>query len=71
MSEYEKSSSQAMAKVIQYLKEVRFEMSKVVWPTREEVAKLTILVLVISFIVGFYVSGLDYMFTRLLTQALN
>jgi preprotein translocase subunit SecE len=51
---------------IDYLKEVRFELSKVVWPKRQEVIKLTLIVLIISAIVGIYVGGLDYLFTKTL-----
>lgn len=61
----------SVRRVTTYFKEVKFEMSKVVWPSREQVAKLTTLVVVISAIVGFYVSGLDYIFTELLTKAIN
>jgi preprotein translocase subunit SecE len=53
-------------KAIQFLKDVRFELSKVTWPKREEVIKLTLTVLLISAIVGAYVGGLDFIFTKLL-----
>ena len=52
--------------LVTYLKEVQLEISKVVWPKREEIVKLTLIVLLISGIVGFYVGGLDYAFTKLL-----
>ena len=55
-----------MKKVIKYLKEVRVELKKVVWPTKEEVAKLTLIVVAISIIVGVYLGGLDYIFTKML-----
>lgn len=57
---------QAVKAAIDYLKEVRFELSKVVWPKRQEVIKLTLIVLIISAIVGIYVGGLDYLFTKTL-----
>jgi preprotein translocase subunit SecE len=53
-------------KAIQFLKDVRFELSKVVWPKREEVIKLTLIVFIISAIVGIYVGTLDFSFTKLL-----
>ena len=55
-----------MKKAIQYLKEVRLELSKVVWPKREEVIKLTLTVIIISIIVGIYMGTLDFGFTKLL-----
>jgi preprotein translocase subunit SecE len=57
--------------LITYLNEVKFELSKVVWPKREEVLKLTLIVFLISAIVGAYVGGLDFIFTKLLTVLLS
>ncbi len=55
-----------MKAVTKYLSEVRVELSKVVWPKREEVIKLTLIVILISGIVGIYVGLLDITFTKLL-----
>jgi len=57
--------------IIKYLKEVRIELSKVSWPTREEIVKLTTIILVASLIVGLYVGGLDVLFTNLLGMFLK
>ncbi len=51
---------------IKYLREVRLELSKVVWPKKQEVIKLTLTVIIISVIVGLYVGALDFGFTKLL-----
>ncbi len=55
-----------METIINYFSEVRVELSKVVWPKRDEVIRLTLVVLAISFIVGVYTGGLDFIFTKLL-----
>ena len=55
-----------MKTITNYLAEVRAELIKVVWPKREQVVKLTLIVLVISAIVGAYLGGLDFAFTKLL-----
>ena len=55
-----------MKAVINYLREVRFELSKVVWPKRQEVIRLTLVVFLISGIIGAYVGGVDFVFTKLL-----
>jgi len=52
--------------VLAYLSEVRLELSKVIWPKRSEVIKLTTVVFIISGIVGIYTGTLDYIFTKLL-----
>ena len=41
-------------------------MTKVVWPKREEVIKLTLIVFIISGIIAGYVGALDFAFTKLL-----
>ncbi|MBI2103860.1 preprotein translocase subunit SecE [Candidatus Woesebacteria bacterium] len=54
-------------RVIQkYFSEVKLELSKVVWPKKQEVVRLTLVVLSISAIVGIYLGGIDYLFTKLL-----
>jgi preprotein translocase subunit SecE len=59
-----------MNKIAQYLSEVKTELSKVIWPKRQEVLKLTLVVLFISALVGAYVGGLDYIFTNILKTIL-
>lgn len=48
---------------VNFVKEVRTELTKVVWPGREETIRLTIVVLAISIVVGFFVGGFDALFT--------
>lgn len=55
-----------MKAAIDYFSEVKLELSKVTWPTRDNVTKLTLIVFVISAIVAAYVGGLDFLFTKLL-----
>ena len=52
-----------MISPITYLKQTRDEMAKVVWPTRADVFRLTMIVLFVSVIVGLYIGALDYVFT--------
>ncbi|MCL5434915.1 MAG: preprotein translocase subunit SecE [Patescibacteria group bacterium] len=49
-----------------FLKEVNEELKKVVWPTRNEVIRLTTVVLIVSLIVGLYLGGLDFILTKIL-----
>ena len=48
-----------MNKLIEYLKNVRVEMAKVSWPTREEVTSATVLVVVLSAAVSLFVFVCD------------
>lgn len=51
---------------LKFLKQVRSELKKVIWPTKKEVIKLTGVVILISFIVGIYIGVLDYVFGKLM-----
>ena len=57
--------------VIQYFQEVRSELGKVIWPKREEVIRLTLIVLIVSGLVAAYVGGVDYVLTKLLEVVLT
>ena len=61
----------SVARVFSYLGEVRSELTKIEWPKKEEVIRLTLVVFSISAIVGVYLGGLDLLFTKLLTAILT
>ena len=48
-----------------YFKESTVELGKVVWPKRNETARLTIIVIFVSIVIGGYIAGLDAIFTKL------
>jgi len=48
-----------------FLREVRDELKKVVWPTRDEVIRLTGVVILVSLIVGIFLGGTDFILTKL------
>jgi preprotein translocase SecE subunit len=47
-----------------YVAESWSELKKVSWPNRDQVRKLTILVFVISFVVGLYITFFDLVFDQ-------
>lgn len=49
-----------------FLEQVREELSKVVWPTRDEVVRLTTVVIIVSLAVGLFLGGIDFFLTKLL-----
>lgn len=55
-----------MVTPITFLKETKDELTKVVWPTRQEVIRLTGVVILVSLIVGIFLGGLDFVFTKLI-----
>jgi len=54
-----------MTTPVNFLKETYDELKKVVWPTREEVVRLTLVVIAVSVIIGIYIGGIDYIFTKI------
>ncbi len=60
-----RGNSNSMVKSpIVFLGEVRSELEKVVWPTRAETIRLTVVVILVSVTVGLLISGLDITFTK-------
>jgi preprotein translocase subunit SecE len=53
-------------RIRRYFDEVWSELKKVSWPTREQVRNLTVLVFMISIVVGLYITVLDSVFQGLL-----
>jgi len=54
------------SKIANFLKEVRIELKKVTWPTRQETIKYTLLVIGVSAGVAIFLGGMDYIFQFLL-----
>lgn len=60
-----------MEQVVKFLKEVRGEFGKVVWPSREEAIKLTLIVIGTAALCGIFISGLDYLFSNLVERLIK
>ncbi|EKD91155.1 MAG: hypothetical protein ACD_30C00041G0015 [uncultured bacterium] len=52
-------------KIVDFLSEVRVELLKVVWPSREQTIRLTVMVILVTLIVGFFLGGIDFLLTKL------
>ena len=51
-------------KIINYLKEIKSESKKVVWPGKDYIIAATVVVLVIVFLVAVFITLIDYGFSR-------
>ena len=58
-----------LAEARAFLQEVRGELKKVTWPSRQEVYSTTLVVIATSIFFGFYLWGLDIVFSRALSLA--
>jgi preprotein translocase subunit SecE len=60
-----------MATPAAFLRETKDELKKVAWPNRQEVIRLTMVVITVSLLVGIFLGGLDFIFVNLLTIILK
>ena len=59
------------AGVRQFLREVRQELKRVNWPTRQELVAYTVVVLVSVTVLTSFVFGLDYVFSKLVLRVFS
>jgi preprotein translocase subunit SecE len=50
-------------RVVTYLREVRIELSRVNWPTRLELTRMSIVVLIVLLVMAIYLGTFDYIYT--------
>lgn len=56
---------------VQFLKEVRVELSKVVWPSKRETIRLTLIIIGVSLAVGIFLGGIDFVLTKIMEVILR
>lgn len=60
-----------MPNVFVFFKEVKEELAKVAWPSREQTIRYTILVIIVAAATGLFLGGLDYILTALTAFFIN
>ncbi|MBI2861181.1 MAG: preprotein translocase subunit SecE [Chloroflexi bacterium] len=58
-------------RLFRFLRETRGELRRVVWPTRQEWTNLTVVVIVISVLMGFLLGLIDFVFNQFFTWLLG
>jgi len=53
-------------KISTFLQAVKAEMKKVTWPSRSEIIRSTLIVMVTIVIFGIFIGGIDFMFFQIL-----
>ena len=53
---------------VAFLQETYQELRKSVWPSREETARLTVVVIILAIVAGFFLGGLDRIFSEVFTR---
>jgi preprotein translocase subunit SecE len=57
-----------VTRIRRFLNEAWSELKKVHWPTRQQTRNLTVLVFVISAVIGVYIAFFDLIFTQVITR---
>ncbi|OGE80158.1 MAG: preprotein translocase subunit SecE [Candidatus Doudnabacteria bacterium RIFCSPHIGHO2_01_FULL_45_18] len=60
-----------MANPLQFIREARAELGKVVWPSRKDTIRVTIAVIVLSLAVAMFLGAVDYGLTKLFEWVVN
>lgn len=64
-----KTSSKALLTSLpgfKFLNEVDSELRKVTWPNRKKVIRMSVIVVIVSLVIGLYLGALDFAFTSLM-----
>ncbi|MFH0935934.1 MAG: preprotein translocase subunit SecE [Candidatus Omnitrophota bacterium] len=56
-----------LGKPVKFIKEVRAELRKVSWSTRQELIGATLVVIVATFLAAIYIGGIDLVLSKLLS----
>jgi preprotein translocase subunit SecE len=60
-----------MAPAVKFVRETYDELKQVVWPTRNDVIRLTLIVIALSVLMGLYIGGLDWVFAKVMELLLK
>lgn len=60
-----------MSKVLNYIKETKAEMKNVTWPSRKSAIYSTVIVIVVSIAIAYYLGFFDFLFSKIFTYFLT
>ena len=60
-----------MSKITEYFKDTKAELKHVVWPGRNQVFYYTLIVIVLSVLVAYYLGVFDFIFSRGLEKVIS
>ena len=60
-----------MSKLTEYIKETKGELKHVIWPSKNQTFYYTLIVVVLSIIVAYYLGILDYIFGQGLQRLIS
>jgi preprotein translocase subunit SecE len=60
-----------MSKISEYFKETKIELKHVIWPTRKQTLFYTIIVIVLSVLIAYFLGIFDFLFSKGLGSLIN
>jgi len=57
-----------MSKISDYLKETKTELKHVIWPSKSQTIYYTVIVIVLSILVAYFLGVFDFIFSRGLSE---
>ena len=60
-----------MSKAIEYFKEIKGELKHVIWPSKKQTIFYTIIVIVLSVIVAYFLGVFDFIFSKGLEKIIS
>lgn len=60
-----------MSKIIEYLKDTKTELKHVIWPKRSQTLYYTLIVIILSVLVAYFLGIFDFIFSRGLEKILS
>jgi len=60
-----------MSKLTEYIKETKTELKHVIWPSRSQTMYYTLIVIILSITIAYYLGIFDFLFSRGLEKILS
>lgn len=60
-----------MSKISEYFKETKVELKHVIWPSRKQTIFYTIIVIVLSILIAYFLGIFDFIFSKGLGSLIN
>ncbi|HEY4503084.1 MAG TPA: preprotein translocase subunit SecE [Candidatus Paceibacterota bacterium] len=60
-----------MSKIVNYLKETKTELKHVIWPSGSQTLYYTLIVVVLSILIAYFLGVFDYIFSRGLEKIIS
>jgi len=64
-------SKNIMSKITEYFKETKTELKHVIWPNRSQTFYYTLIVIILSVVVAYYLGIFDFIFSKGLEKIIN